>query len=185
MTDGRWANASNRPVERPSRVVDRPPVCIVNRGHPPSPTVSPHPLARAVLDTNAVVSALAFGSGPLAAVRDAWQRGRFVPLASRGTATHLLGVLASPSSPWRHGSKRSCSPTTCLGARWSQKGRRRRRATARLPPTCGPCGIRRTRAGGPVWPSSPRGAATGDGPDASEQPRLNLGLGDRRLPARR
>ncbi|HJW51810.1 MAG TPA: putative toxin-antitoxin system toxin component, PIN family [Burkholderiaceae bacterium] len=51
---------------------------------------------RVVLDTNVVLSALLFGSGPAARVRTGWQAGRFVPLASTATAQELVRVLGSP-----------------------------------------------------------------------------------------
>lgn len=49
-----------------------------------------------VLDTNVVLSALVFGGGSSARVRDGWQSGRFVPLASAATARELVRVLAYP-----------------------------------------------------------------------------------------
>ncbi len=52
-----------------------------------------HPL-RAVIDTNLLVSALVFSYGRLAALRLAWQDGRFRPLVSKSTTTELLRVLA-------------------------------------------------------------------------------------------
>lgn len=51
---------------------------------------------RVVLDTNAVISALVFGSGPCARLRRAWQQGRFVPLVCTETVSELLRVLAYP-----------------------------------------------------------------------------------------
>jgi len=51
---------------------------------------------RVVLDTNVVLSALLFGSGPAARVRAGWQAGLFIPLASTATAHELVRVLASP-----------------------------------------------------------------------------------------
>jgi len=51
---------------------------------------------RVVLDTNVVLSALVFGSGPAARLRAGWQARRLVPLASRATAAELLRVLAYP-----------------------------------------------------------------------------------------
>ncbi len=47
----------------------------------------------AVLDTNAVVSALVFPSGHLARLRQAWQSRRFTPLVSRPTAEELVRFL--------------------------------------------------------------------------------------------
>ena len=54
------------------------------------------PPPRVVLDTNVVLSALLFGRGPAALIRVGWQSGRFVPLASTGTAQELMRVLAYP-----------------------------------------------------------------------------------------
>jgi putative PIN family toxin of toxin-antitoxin system len=51
---------------------------------------------RVVLDTNVVLSALVFGRGSTAALRTAWQSGRFVPLVSAATAQELVRVLAYP-----------------------------------------------------------------------------------------
>ncbi|MGC3983308.1 MAG: putative toxin-antitoxin system toxin component, PIN family [Pseudorhodoferax sp.] len=49
-----------------------------------------------MLDTNVVLSALVFGKGRLAALRDSWQRHACVPLVSKPTVTELLRVLAYP-----------------------------------------------------------------------------------------
>ena len=49
-----------------------------------------------MLDTNVVVSALVFQHGRLAAVRNAWMAGRFLPLASQATMAELLRVLTYP-----------------------------------------------------------------------------------------
>lgn len=49
-----------------------------------------------VLDTNVVLSALVFGGGAAARVRQAWQQGAFVPLTSTATAQELVRVLAYP-----------------------------------------------------------------------------------------
>ena len=54
------------------------------------------PPPRVVLDTNVVLSASLFGSGPTARVRAGWQSARFVPLASAATAHELVRVLAYP-----------------------------------------------------------------------------------------
>lgn len=54
------------------------------------------PAPRVVLDTNVVLSALLFRSGPAARVRAAWQADGFVPLASAATARELVRVLAYP-----------------------------------------------------------------------------------------
>ena len=51
---------------------------------------------RAVLDTNVVLSALVFRGGLAGQVRQAWQRGRVVPLASKATVHELRRVLAYP-----------------------------------------------------------------------------------------
>jgi uncharacterized protein len=53
-------------------------------------------IMRAVLDTNAVLSALLFASGRLAWMRAAWQSGRLLTLVSRETGAELLRVLAYP-----------------------------------------------------------------------------------------
>jgi putative PIN family toxin of toxin-antitoxin system len=49
-----------------------------------------------MLDTNVVLSALVFASGPTARLRLAWQAGHCLPLVSRATAAELLRVLAYP-----------------------------------------------------------------------------------------
>lgn len=51
---------------------------------------------RVVLDTNCLVSALIFSRGSFAWLRQAWQTGRFVALASHDTVSELLRVLAYP-----------------------------------------------------------------------------------------
>ena len=51
---------------------------------------------RVVLDTNIVLSALLFAEGQVAWMRDAWQRGRIVPVVCHETVTELLRVLAYP-----------------------------------------------------------------------------------------
>lgn len=51
---------------------------------------------RVVLDTNVVLSALVFSQGSLAWVREAWQNGLLLPLASRDTVAELLRSLAYP-----------------------------------------------------------------------------------------
>ena len=51
---------------------------------------------RVVLDTNVVLSALVFRGGVAAALRDAWQQGRLVPLVCTQSAQELLRVLAYP-----------------------------------------------------------------------------------------
>ena len=49
---------------------------------------------RVVLDTNVVLSALVFRAGAAGQVRQAWQRGLVLPLASTATAQELVRVLA-------------------------------------------------------------------------------------------
>jgi putative PIN family toxin of toxin-antitoxin system len=51
---------------------------------------------RVVLDTNVVLSALAFGGGAAGRVRRAWQQGSLLPLASAATVQELARVLAYP-----------------------------------------------------------------------------------------
>jgi putative PIN family toxin of toxin-antitoxin system len=51
---------------------------------------------RAVLDTNVVLSALAFTEGRMAALRRGWQDRRCVPLVSTTTVAELIRVLAYP-----------------------------------------------------------------------------------------
>lgn len=51
---------------------------------------------RTVLDTNVVLSALVFASGPTARLRQAWQGGQLVPLVSTATVQELMRVLAYP-----------------------------------------------------------------------------------------
>ncbi|MFM7026804.1 MAG: putative toxin-antitoxin system toxin component, PIN family [Limnohabitans sp.] len=51
---------------------------------------------RVVLDTNVVLSALVFRGGSAGQVRQAWQRGRVLPLASTATVQELVRVLAHP-----------------------------------------------------------------------------------------
>lgn len=53
-------------------------------------------VARVVLDTNCLVSALIFSHSRFAWLREAWQAKRFIALASRDTASELLRVLAHP-----------------------------------------------------------------------------------------
>ena len=55
-----------------------------------------HDPPRVVLDTNCLVSALIFSRGSFAWLREAWQAGRFVALASHDTVSELLRVLAYP-----------------------------------------------------------------------------------------
>jgi len=51
---------------------------------------------RVVIDTNLVLSALVFGSGTTAALRQAWQSGAIIPLLCKATAGELIRVLAYP-----------------------------------------------------------------------------------------
>jgi putative PIN family toxin of toxin-antitoxin system len=51
---------------------------------------------RVVLDTNVVLSALVFPGGVAGQVRQAWQRGLVLPLASTATVEELVRVLAYP-----------------------------------------------------------------------------------------
>lgn len=51
---------------------------------------------RVVLDTNVVLSALVFRGGEAGLVRQAWQRGQVLPLASTATVQELVRVLAYP-----------------------------------------------------------------------------------------
>ncbi len=52
---------------------------------------------RVVLDTNVVLSALVFRCGAAGQVRQAWQRGQVLPLASTTTVQELVRVLAYPN----------------------------------------------------------------------------------------
>lgn len=52
--------------------------------------------ARAVLDTNIVLSALLFAGGRLTPIRFAWQRSAFCPLLSRATTEELVRTLGYP-----------------------------------------------------------------------------------------
>ncbi|MGZ5102239.1 MAG: putative toxin-antitoxin system toxin component, PIN family [Usitatibacter sp.] len=52
--------------------------------------------ARAVLDTNVVVSALVFTDGRMAWLREAWQSGAVRPLVSRPVVAELIRVLEYP-----------------------------------------------------------------------------------------
>jgi putative PIN family toxin of toxin-antitoxin system len=53
-------------------------------------------IARVVLDTNIVVSALVFVDGRLAPVRVAWHNDLFIPLISTATTEELIRVLSYP-----------------------------------------------------------------------------------------
>ena len=53
-------------------------------------------MRRVVLDTNIVLSALIFGAGRLAWMRQAWQQQHLQPLVCRETVSELLRVLAYP-----------------------------------------------------------------------------------------
>ena len=58
--------------------------------------MSPAPKARAVFDTNIVLSALLFTHGRLSWLVDHWKTGDCLPLASRATAAELVRILAYP-----------------------------------------------------------------------------------------
>lgn len=60
-----------------------------------SPRPKPTP-PRVVLDTNLVLSALVFGGGMGAVLRDRWHSQRFIPLASRETTVEIIRVLTYP-----------------------------------------------------------------------------------------
>lgn len=60
-----------------------------------SPRPQPTP-RRIVLDTNLVLSALVFGGGMGAVLRDGWHSQRFIPLASRETTSEIIRVLTYP-----------------------------------------------------------------------------------------
>ncbi|MBL8540955.1 MAG: putative toxin-antitoxin system toxin component, PIN family [Betaproteobacteria bacterium] len=49
-----------------------------------------------VLDTNVVLSALLFGKGRLAGLRQAWQKGHCQPLVSRPTVAEFVRALPYP-----------------------------------------------------------------------------------------
>lgn len=51
---------------------------------------------RIVLDTNVLLSCLLFKRGSVTRIRNAWQSGSVIPLASGETARELLDVLAYP-----------------------------------------------------------------------------------------
>ena len=51
---------------------------------------------RVAIDTNLVLSALAFATGRLAPLRFAWQGGHCRPLVSSGRAAELIRVLGYP-----------------------------------------------------------------------------------------
>lgn len=51
---------------------------------------------RVVLDTNVVLSSLVFRGGAAGQIRQAWQRGLVLPLASTATVQELVRVLAYP-----------------------------------------------------------------------------------------
>ena len=53
-------------------------------------------VVRVVLDTNVVLSALVFRGGAAGQVRQAWQHGLVLPLASTATVQELVRVLAYP-----------------------------------------------------------------------------------------
>jgi uncharacterized protein len=51
---------------------------------------------KVVLDTNCLVSALIFFRAKFAWIREAWQKERFIPLASKETVSELIRVLSYP-----------------------------------------------------------------------------------------
>ena len=51
---------------------------------------------RTVLDTNVLISALAFQAGTLSWIRGAWQSREILPLVSRATTQELIRVLSYP-----------------------------------------------------------------------------------------
>lgn len=51
---------------------------------------------RVVFDTNVAVSALLFYDGRLAWLRQAWERGRLIPVVSTDTVAELVRVLSYP-----------------------------------------------------------------------------------------
>lgn len=53
-------------------------------------------MARAVLDTNVVLSALLFAQGRLTRLRLAWQQAIFHPLVSKATAAEFMRALTYP-----------------------------------------------------------------------------------------
>lgn len=57
---------------------------------------APSAVPRVVLDTNVVLSALIFGGGTTAQLRQAWQRGACRPLVSTATILELIRVLTYP-----------------------------------------------------------------------------------------
>ncbi len=61
------------------------------------------PPARVVLDTNVVLSALVFRGGVAGQLRQAWQRGLVLPLASTATVQELMRVLAYPKFRFSQG----------------------------------------------------------------------------------
>ncbi len=70
-----------------SRLPDPPPDSrIDSRGKPP----------RVVLDTSVVVTALMFGGGPAARLREAWQSGHCRPMVCKATMLDLGANLAHP-----------------------------------------------------------------------------------------
>lgn len=79
-------------MSRPSRQPHAPPPVAPPVWPPLPPRVPP----RVVLDTNAVLSALVFGGGTAARLRQAWQGGHCLPLVSTATVQELIRVLAYP-----------------------------------------------------------------------------------------
>lgn len=68
--------------------------------------VADEPVARAVFDTNVVISALLFPSGLVHCLRAAWTGGRCCPIVSEETVRELVRVLRYPkfrlSEPDQH-----------------------------------------------------------------------------------
>jgi putative PIN family toxin of toxin-antitoxin system len=65
-------------------------------GSPAVRQASGEVVPRVVLDTNVVLSALVFVRGATARIRQAWQAGLLLPLASTATVQELMRVLAYP-----------------------------------------------------------------------------------------
>jgi predicted nucleic acid-binding protein len=55
---------------------------------------------RVVFDTNTVLSALLFGRGRLAWLRQVWRQGMVVPIVSAATRAEIERVLAYPKFRW-------------------------------------------------------------------------------------
>ncbi len=96
------------------------------------PTVKKNP-PRVVLDTNLVLSALAFAGGTPAAVRHAWQQGHLTPLVASRTAAELLRVLGYPKFKLSAIEREELFADYYLGAKRSAS--RNRRLLSRLAAT--------------------------------------------------